>query len=101
MSEVLLKQRAEEIRDETQKGANTAERIGGLLVDIVDGFSTLSKENEELKRQVRELTNTVNKLSGKLDEFMGFTYIENLDFPAEGGTVKIGVKTTCKEWEVT
>lgn len=94
MSEASLKQRAEEIRDETQKGANTAERIGGLLVDIVDCFSALSKENEELKRQVKELT-------GKVDEFMGFTYIESVDFPAEGGTAKIGVKTTCKEWEVT
>lgn len=94
MNETSLKQRAEEIRDETQKGANTAERIGGLLVDIVDCFSALSKENEELKGQVKELTNKVN-------EFMGFTYIESVDFPAEGGTVKIGVKTTCKEWEVT
>lgn len=94
MSEVSLKQRAEEIRDETKKGANTSERVGSLLVEIVDHFSALSKENEELKRQVGELTDKVN-------EFMGFTYIESIDFPAEGGTVKIGVKTTCKEWEVT
>ncbi len=79
MSEVSLKQRAEEIRDETKKGANTSERVGSVLVDTV----------QEL-----------NDVKAKLDEFMGFTYIESIDFPAEGGTVIIGVQTTCKEWEV-
>ncbi len=32
-----LKSRAEEIRDKTTPGANTANRVGGLFVDIVDG----------------------------------------------------------------
>ena len=95
MSEAL-KKRAEEIRNETAKKANTSERVGGVLVDIVTELDGLSDEitgEEGLKKQVEEL-----KL--KLDEFLGFTYIESTDFPAEGGTVKIGVKTTCKEWEV-
>lgn len=74
-----LKQRAIEIRDETNYEGNTAERIGNLMLDII-----------------QELEDT----RAKLDEFMGFTYIESIDFPAEGGTAKIGVKTTCKEWEV-
>ena len=79
MSEVSLKQRAEEIRDETKKGANTSERVGGVLVDTV----------QEL-----------NDVKAKLDEFMGFTYIDSIEIPAEGGEVILGVKTTCKKWEV-
>ena len=85
-----LKQRAEEIRNETEEGANTAKRVGRVLVDIVDRI-----EGEE------GLTKQVQDLKQKMSEFIGFTYIENVDFPAEGGTVRIGVKTTCKEWEVT
>lgn len=74
-----LKRRAEDVRNETVKGANTAERIGGVMVDTI----------QEL-----------NDIKATLDEFMGFTYMESLELPAEGGEVKIGVKTTCKEWEV-
>lgn len=74
-----LKKRAQEIRDETAREANTAERVGGVLVDIV-------KEHDELEK--------------KLSEFMGFTYIGSIEIPAGGGGVRIGVKTTCKEWEV-
>lgn len=76
----LLKERAIEIRDETKEEANTAERVGSVMVDTV-------QELDEIK--------------AKLDEFMGFTYIESIEIPAEGGGVVIGVKTTCKEWEVT
>lgn len=39
-----MKQRAEQVRDEIQVGANTASRVGGLLVDIVD-FSQLLMQN--------------------------------------------------------
>lgn len=38
MSESLRRQ-AEEIRNEVQKGANTAERVGGVLVGIIDEVS--------------------------------------------------------------
>ena len=82
-----LKQRAIEIRDETNYEGNTAERIGNLMLDII-------KELEKTRSELEEARS-------KLDEFMGFTYIESIDFPAEGGTTKIGVKTTCKEWEVS
>lgn len=75
----LLKERAIEIRDETKEEANTAERVGSVMVDTV-------QELDEIK--------------AKLDEFMGFTYIESIEIPAEGGGVILGVKTTCKEWEV-
>lgn len=74
-----LRKRAEEIRDETTRGANTAERVGGLLVGIVT-------ETQELR--------------AKLEEFMGLTYISTIEIPAEGGGVVLGVKTMCKEWEV-
>lgn len=79
MSEAL-KKRAEEIRNETNKKANTAERVGGVMVDTV-------QELDEIKT--------------KLDEFMGFTYIESIEIPAEGGGAAIGVKTTCENWEVS
>lgn len=36
MTKDELRKKAEIIRDETQDGANTAERVGGCLVDIVD-----------------------------------------------------------------
>lgn len=75
----LLKERAIEIRDETKEEANTAERVGSVMVDTV-------QELDEIK--------------AKLDEFMGFTYIESIEIPSEGGGVILGVKTTCKEWEV-
>lgn len=74
-----LEKRAEEVRYETGKQANTSDRVGGVMVDTI-------RELDELK--------------AKLDEFMGFTYIENIEIPAKGGGVVIGVKTTCKEWEV-
>lgn len=74
-----LEKRAEEVRYETGKQANTSDRIGGVMVDTI-------RELDELK--------------AKLDEFIGFTYIESIEIPAEGGGVVIGVKTTCKEWEV-
>ena len=74
-----LKKRAEEIRDETAREANTAERVGGVLVDIVS-------ETQELR--------------AKLEEFMGLTYISAIEIPAEGGGAVLGVKTMCKEWEV-
>lgn len=77
MSE-LLKRQAEEIRDEVQKGANTAERVGGVLVEIV-------KEQD--------------KLWSKLEEFIGFTYIESVEIPADGSEVKVGLKTMAKNWE--
>ena len=101
---VALRSRAEGVRDETKKRANTAERVGSVLVDIVTELDELSKTvtgEKGLEKKVDELAEKVEALSRKLDEFMGFTYIESIDFPAEGGTVKIGVKTTCKEWEVT
>lgn len=34
--ELTLKERAEQIRDASEAGENTAERVGGLMVDIVD-----------------------------------------------------------------
>lgn len=78
MSEAL-KERAMGIRDEIKDEANTAERVGGVMVDTV----------QEL-----------DQIKAKLDEFMGFTYIEGIEIPAGGGGVVIGVKTTCEEWEV-
>lgn len=74
-----LRKRATEIRDETTEGANTAERVGGVMVDTI-------VELDEVRT--------------KLDEFMGFTYVECITIPADGGGVVLGVKTTCKEWEV-
>lgn len=79
MSEELQK-KAEEIRDETRIGKVTAERVGNILIGIIEELDNLKE---------------------KQDDFLGFTYIDSVDFPAEGGTVRIGVKTTCKEWEVT
>lgn len=49
-----LKQRAEEIRNETEEGANTAKRVGGVLVDIVDrieGEEGLTKQVQDLKQK--------------------------------------------------
>ena len=73
-----LKRRAEEIRNETARNGNTAERVGGVLVDMAG-------ELDEVRK--------------RLDEFMGFTYIDRVDFPTNGGVVKLGVKTNC-EWGV-
>ena len=38
-----LRSRAEGVRDETKKRANTAERVGSVLVDIVTELDELSK----------------------------------------------------------
>ena len=35
-----LKRRAEEIRNETARNGNTAERVGGVLVDMAGDFPT-------------------------------------------------------------
>lgn len=75
-----LKKRAEQIRDETVRKANTAERVGGVMVDTVAELDTLKV---------------------KLEEFMGLTYISAIEVPAEGGGAVIGVRTMSKEWEVT
>lgn len=74
-----LKKRAEQIREETTDGANTADRVGGVMVDTV---------------------NELDVLKTKLEEFMGLTYISAIEVPAEGGGAVIGVKTMTKEWEV-
>lgn len=74
-----LRLRAQGIRDEKVEDANTAERVGGVMVDMVV---------------------EMDALKAKLDEFMGFTYIGVIEFQPEGGGVSIGVKTTCENWEV-
>lgn len=51
-----LKKRAEEIRDEKKRNQNTAERVGGLLVDMTDCFSDILKDSEDLINKVFPLT---------------------------------------------
>ena len=75
-----LKKRAEQIREETIDGANTADRVGGVMVDTVA---------------------ELDALSAKLEEFMGLTYISAIEVPAEGGGAVVGVRTMSKTWEVT
>lgn len=102
MSEAL-KRRSEEIRNETGRGANTSERVGGVLVDIVaelDDLSARLEGDDGLKGMVDDLTVKVDEIGKKLDEFMGFTYINSIEIPTHGGGVLVGVKTTNKEWEV-
>ena len=43
----VLKARAEQVRDEIQVGANTAARVGGLLVDMVDEMGNIEDEGGE------------------------------------------------------
>lgn len=74
-----LKLRAQGIRDETVQDANTAERVGGVMMDTI-------AELDDLK--------------AKLDDFIGFTYIGAINFLPDGGGVQIGVKTTCENWNV-
>lgn len=109
-----LKQRAAEIRDETEQGANTAERVGGLLVnmvsecdqiakntvDVVENQEDLEKRVEALEKKVNTLSTEIGCLIEKLSEFMGFTYISAIEIPPKGGGAVLGVKTICKEWEV-
>lgn len=98
-----LKKRAEQIREETIRKANTAERVGGVLVDIVaelDDLSARLGEYDDLKKAIEHLAAKVVDIDKKLDQFMGFTYISSIEVPTHGGEVLVGVKTTNKEWEV-
>lgn len=78
MSEAL-KLRAQVIRNETVRDANTSERVGGVMMDTIT-------ELDDLK--------------AKLDDFIGFTYIGAINFLPDGGGAQIGVKTTCENWNV-
>lgn len=51
-----LKKRSEEIRDEKRRNHNTAERVGGLLVDMADCFGNILKDSEELMNEVFPLS---------------------------------------------
>ena len=79
-----------------------AEVLAFLNERAFDGPS--SGENpgggDNIKRQLRELSKKVEEMTRRLDEFIGFTYIEAVIIPASGGEVIVGVKTKNKEWEV-
>lgn len=74
-----LKLKAQGIKDETVQDANTAESVGGVMVDTIADL---------------------DDLKAKLDDFMGFTYIGAINFLLGGGGVQIGVKTTCDSWKI-
>lgn len=57
-----LKRQAEEIRDEVQKGANTAERVGGVLVGIVEEVA--NAEDLYVPKSFYEGSNAVTSLAG-------------------------------------
>lgn len=50
--EMTLKERAEQVRDEIETGANTAERVGGLLVDMCEAHEELKAEAERIAREL-------------------------------------------------
>lgn len=50
--EMTLKERAEQVRDEIETGANTAERVGGLLVDMCEAHEELKAEAERIASEL-------------------------------------------------
>lgn len=46
-----LKTRANQIKNETQEGANTANRVGGLMYDMVEGIE------DALNQELSDLSN--------------------------------------------
>lgn len=55
-----LLQRAIEIKDETQKGANTATRVGGLLEDMIEYLSEVPEQEIQNYTIVEELPETID-----------------------------------------
>lgn len=51
-----LKKRAQEIRDERKRSQNTAERVGGLLVDMTTYLEEISRGNNDLMNKVFPLS---------------------------------------------
>lgn len=81
------------------QGITDTQTLSGLMQvlekRIIDTCKTDTGSKTE---QLRAELEAVRK---KLDEFIGFTYIDSVEIPARGGDVRVGVVTTNKEWEVS
>ena len=58
-------QRAEEIRDETAIGANTATRVGGVMVDTADHVKQCETDITSLDSRITGYDNSIDFLSGR------------------------------------
>ncbi len=101
-----------EANDTTDSTINRWQEIETFLQGITD-TQTLSGLMQVLEKRIintckadmdgktKQFQAELEAVRKKLDEFIGFTYIDSVEIPARGGDVRVGVVTTNKEWEVS
>ena len=85
-----IKTRAEQVRDATQIGENTAERVGGVLVDLTDKLQEVGKGSTDGLNEKFDKENVVQDLGDSTDKVISqkvvtdnLTELQNAVFPLE------------------
>lgn len=84
MAKTLL-ERAERIRDETGIMHNTHERVGGVLVDLIEQCDKKGKRIDALEKEVEYL-------SGVVDDIQLRVSPKKVVFPSTGGTETVTIR---------
>lgn len=85
MAKTLL-ERAERIRDETSIMRNTHDRVGGVLVELVERDDERDKRIKALEEKVEYLLNAVGDILLQVSP-------QEIEFTAKGGTETVAVKS--------
>lgn len=91
MAKTLL-ERAERIRDETNIMRNTHERVGGVLVELIE-------QCNKKEKRIGELEEKVDYLSAVVDDMQLRVSPAKIIFPTEGGIVTVIVRALI-DWVV-